>query len=77
MAKLTDHEILSLIANALHRSGPEGNPERESINAAYARAAGVMAAINGSGVIVIREDRRYRRPWVGLDTDAEEAEDAG
>jgi hypothetical protein len=77
MAKLTDEELLSLVANALHRTGPDENPERASIQAAYTRAAAVVAAITGSGMVVVREERRYRRPWVDLDSDAITAEEAG
>ena len=77
MSKLTDHEFLSLVAHALHQSGPEGNPERANLNAAYTRAAAIIGAISGAGVLAIREERRYRRPWVELDSDVVEAEDAG
>ncbi len=77
VAKLIDHELLSLIAHALHRSGPDGNAERTDIKAAYTRAAAVVAVIEGAGAVVIREERRYRRPWVTLDADAVDAEEAG
>jgi len=77
MAKLEDHELASLVANALHRSGPEGNPERMSVSAAYARAAFVINAIHGAGAIVIREERRFRGLWDTLDADAAEMEESG
>jgi hypothetical protein len=67
VAKLTDYELLDLVATALHGSGPNGNPERANLNIAYTRAAAVVGAINASGVIAIREQRRYRRAWTGLD----------
>ena len=72
MARLTDHELASLIANALHRSGPDGNPERLSLRAAYARAAIIINAIHGAGAIVTREERP-----AGQDPDAVDAEDPG
>jgi hypothetical protein len=77
MAKLTEHELLSLTAHALHHSGPDGNPERMNLSAAYTRAAAVVIAMEGAGAIVIREERRFRRPWVTLDADAVDADEAG
>ncbi len=79
MARLTDHELASLIANALHRTGPEGNPERASLGAAYARATAVINAIHGAGAVVIREER-FQRAWEVLasaEADAAEAEESG
>jgi hypothetical protein len=77
MAKLTDHEISSLIANALHRSGPDGNPERLSLRAAYARAAIVINAIHGAGAIVTREEQRFGRVDRAPDAGPVEANEAG
>jgi hypothetical protein len=71
MAKVTDHELLSLIANALHRSGPEGNPERVNVQAAYTRAAAVFSALQGAGLVMMREEPRYPRPWVNMEPEEE------
>jgi len=77
MARLTDQELSSLIANALHRSGPAGNPERSSLTTAYARAAFIINAIHGAGGIVIREERRFGRMQDAGEADAPEAEQGG
>jgi len=77
MARLTDHELSSLIANALHRSGPDGNPERLSLRAAYARAAIVINAILGSGAVVIREEQRFSRADWTPDAGSVETNEAG
>lgn len=77
MARLTDQELSSLIANALHRSGPAGDPERSSLTTAYARAAFIINAIHGAGAIVVREERRFEGMRDALDSGASEAERGG
>jgi hypothetical protein len=55
MSRITDHELIYLVAEALHASGPVGNAERLSIEAAYGRAAGVIMALRAAGVAGCRE----------------------
>jgi len=58
MLTMSDHELVQIIAGALQLSGPPGNAERLSFEAALGRAAAVMTALRAAGGVVCRERER-------------------
>jgi hypothetical protein len=61
MARVTDEELTQLFADALHRSGPNGNPEKIDLGFARIRAGVLVRTLSEAGLIVIREERKGRR----------------
>jgi hypothetical protein len=60
MIEVRDEELVDLIAAALQRSGPDGNPERVSAEFAAIRAAAVVRALRRASITTIREHARRR-----------------
>ena len=60
MMQVRDEDLIELIAVALQRSGPDGNPERVSWEFATIRAATVVRALRRANIVTIREHGRRR-----------------
>jgi hypothetical protein len=60
MIEVRDEELVELIAAALQRSGPDGNPERVSAEFAAIRAAAVVRALRRASITTMREHARRR-----------------
>jgi len=54
MNEATDIELIEIIADALHNSGPAMNPERQDMMHARLRANVIVQALRREGLVFVR-----------------------
>ena len=54
MDEMTDLELIEIIADALHHSGPALNPERADVMHARLRANFIVRTLRGEGLTFVR-----------------------